>query len=800
MQQSVRDIACIHNEATEEAETTCEWCRSIINYEPNKGWNVHLTASEHERAIALFGGSSLTSRQRWRNLQSNLRDSPHVQWARLKSPTLDPIEALPCSEEEWRLLFETVQEGSTLSVEQELALQQGVLFVDGSVLRQLQDTWYLNDVPLNTLNRPVLMPMLCKKEMRLGWNLPALFLGLNACAPMDNQIFGTDIAQYQQRRIQYPTIRSHYRPLASMLVWLSNRLQLDRTVGDFSEACLPSLAWAHDIQRRLFIEQPQNLFAVFQNALAHHPPGLFEHHDVPWMNAWRSLEDTNRHPRTLNWSVQTSTRRVNFRVRMKTGKTRLIQIPFEPSAWALMISLAMSPLNSDAGKLLLALQHNWSVPYLEPSPPSEPLVKSLQFCHQIMNGLSDRVHLQHATALVFGKLGHVYEVRVGHGQHGAPYSIKHVNGLESDFKQQICIHSGRYHHRVPLGDTMGGVLLSMVNDVKASEDIQSLEEILRSFPPFGFARRPPGAWLAALDQEPLQRFRNRHTMYGARHWFDERQQQRLSDDEEPMDHMFGGVAFMQWQRRRLERNARREQINPHWHEQFETSFDRSGTFPYDNLVAAWRPTVREYTPRNNEHLGGFFGRRMERMMRRYHQLMPHRRGDDLHEQGDIRDGERRWCEVFARLWEVLMLQPLGAYLQVPRRQGRDLRVEHTGLRITMRNALERTFVSQMARLLGYVADGEDETHRTFVRRDHPRHDARLRLTDLLRNAQERQGIRGAPPRWWNYADVCTPPNAMPDVRWELQVDLTDVRQRPLNLQGRNNARGLRFNGPGDFVD
>ena len=86
MQQSVRDIACIHNEATEEAETTCEWCRSIINYEPNKGWNVHLTASEHERAIALFGGSSLTSRQRWRNLQSNLRDSPHVQWARLKSP------------------------------------------------------------------------------------------------------------------------------------------------------------------------------------------------------------------------------------------------------------------------------------------------------------------------------------------------------------------------------------------------------------------------------------------------------------------------------------------------------------------------------------------------------------------------------------------------------------------------------------------------------------------------------------------------------------------------------------------
>ena len=232
-----------------------------------------------------------------------------------------------------------------------------------------------------------------------------------------------------------------------------------------------------------------------------------------------------------------------FSVRMKTGKTRLIQIPFEPSAWALMISLAMSPLNSDAGKLLLALQHNWSVPYLEPSPPSEPgeIPSILPSNHERSFGLrifNTLLPLSLENSATFTKFV------LAKVMYGAPYSIKHVNGLEPDFKQQICIH-GRYHHRVPLGDGMGGVLLSMVNDVKASEDIQSLEEILRSFPPFGFARRPPGAWLAALDQELLRRFRNRHTMYGARHWFDERQQQRLSDGEEPMDHMFGGVAFMQ---------------------------------------------------------------------------------------------------------------------------------------------------------------------------------------------------------------------------------------------------------------
>ncbi len=45
--------------------------------------------------------------------------------------------------------------------------------------------------------------------------------------------------------------------------------------------------------------------------------------------------------------------------------------------------------------------------------------------------------------------------------------------------------------------------------------------------------------------------------------------------------------------------------------------------------------------------------------------MPHRRGDDLHEEGDVRDGERRWCEVFARVWEVLVHQPLGAHFRLP---------------------------------------------------------------------------------------------------------------------------------------
>ena len=72
-------------------------------------------------------------------------------------------------------MAETVREGNALSVEQELWLQQGVTFVGGSVLRQFQDTWFLNDVSLRALSREVVLPVLADRKKRCGWNIPGSF-------------------------------------------------------------------------------------------------------------------------------------------------------------------------------------------------------------------------------------------------------------------------------------------------------------------------------------------------------------------------------------------------------------------------------------------------------------------------------------------------------------------------------------------------------------------------------------------------------------------------------------------------
>ena len=195
--------------------------------------------------------------------------------------------------------------------------------------------------------------------------------------------------------------------------------------------------------------------------------------------------------------------------------------------------------------------------------------------------------------------------------------------------------------------------------------------------------------------------------------------------------------------------------------------------------------------------GEFFGGFHEGYFRRrYHHLMPHRRFDDVHDEGDVRDGERRWCEVFARAWEVLVHQPLGSFVRIPNDDGLPLSFEHAALQVTVRSPLERNFLSRIARTLGYVKDDEQGNDSIFIRRDHPRPNARLQLTDLLRDTQERQRVRGAPPRWWNYVDVVAPPAEVPHFRWQLQIDHTDDR-RP-NRENFHNWLNRGEDGLGDL--
>ena len=147
MTSSVREIKCVHNPASDETHHVCDWCQSIVDFQPRKGWDVTLKPDEHERALALFGGSSGSSKRKWQMLQQTTQDIDDVQWARLPV-AIDPIVQPPDSWSAFEMLVVAVGRGDQLTHHQEEMLREGIVFHDGSILRYLDSAWNLNGVPL----------------------------------------------------------------------------------------------------------------------------------------------------------------------------------------------------------------------------------------------------------------------------------------------------------------------------------------------------------------------------------------------------------------------------------------------------------------------------------------------------------------------------------------------------------------------------------------------------------------------------------------------------------------------------
>jgi hypothetical protein len=422
------------------------------------------------------------------------------------------------------------------------------------------------------------------------------------------------------------------------------------------------------------------------------------------------------------------------------------------------------------------------------------LRRSIDFLYQIIAANPNNIFVQSNRILVIGRLGHFYEVRVGKGAHGSPFIIAAVKQLDPQIVHPLCIHHGTFHAEVPLGDTIASVLLSLLNDVTLAARVDSIKLEITTSPPFGFSKNITAEEKPFIDTAALEQLRGsinnpRHpitwydhedglpTLQGGialEHLLDRNNNFRNYVDEYIHQDRIPGIEIRN--RRGAIRGRIRGAIRGTWNMKHINAtlkeVNQGNKPPIETFVADWRHDISVMLPDEGvepEHeyiVNPPYG---NHWMYLRNQGQPGNIGNI----GDIRNGERRWCELMPRVWQAMQLQPLGATIRVGEQNMQELSFEHCNLRVTMRNRVEGRAIVRLAELLGYVEDGVYNGQMVLVRRDHPRPNTRRSMTRIIERLQQRFGARGAPPWWWHYQEAQEAPQEVTEFAWELEEDLRD---------------------------
>jgi hypothetical protein len=394
--------------------------------------------------------------------------------------------------------------------------------------------------------------------------------------------------------------------------------------------------------------------------------------------------------------------------------------------------------------MLIATQMNWSSAYEEQEKLSPPLVKSMQFLRGVLNQFPNDTWVEGDRILVRGMIGHFYEIRLEQGSHMAPFKIHGVR-LGSTSPQSLCIHTGRYHRDIPIGDTIAIVVLSLISDAITAEKVNSLMMYLRT-------NEPPG------EPQTTSRLTPETFYSGAKG--------RLPDFM-----MFGGPQHFN------------NVVTPGVVAEVDTVSDSV-------FVKDWR--IRPPTMNDSmfDYDGGNFG---EIDFHRFEWGDRQRRGqqvlmeDPPEEVVDIledveqepvaplreEDGQfHRWYRTMPLVWEALSLQPIGNHVSVGGLRG-VLQLQGCGLRITIRTAQEEDAILRFLEILGYHYSRRLNGDQVFIRRDFPIANPRQELRTILNPLEQELGFFNIENYVLRYLEIGRPPDRMPEVDQRLHANLVD---------------------------
>ena len=342
-------------------------------------------------------------------------------------------------------------------------------------------------------------------------------------------------------------------------------------------------------------------------------------------------------------------------------------------------------------------------------------------------------------------LGHFYEIRIARGSHNAPFKI-HGVGKKITQRHSICIHTGKYHRDIPIGDTIAIVVLSLLSDVTTAERVNSLQMHLMTQPPIGFPQKEVGMNPQTFYQSNGNKFH-----FPLHPFLFRENEERELIDLDSLELMNDKAIFDDWKLRPLheEQFDQPGHLNPNLDFDDEDRILEGHFFEYRRQ----RPIFQNIQPNIIDVQNPPFQFEDERQQPR---------DDQFH----------RWYRTMPLVWEALSLQPIGHQVELGGVRGL-FRMQGCRLRMTIRSAQEEDAVQRILEILGYRHARYRQLNQVYVRRDFPIADPRHALRELMEPLTEEFGFANIDDYVLRFIEVGRPPDRMPEVDARLHANMVD---------------------------
>ena len=552
--------------------------------------------------------------------------------------------------------------------------------------------------------------------------------------------------------------------------------------------------------------------------------------NVPWVYRWRKVGeegveslDDSRSP------LCTRRGAILLRILNHDGRWIRTTLPHDPRLWALLTSWALSPPASRHHNLFMALRWNWKNPRPELSL-SDPEVRALALLRDVCRDNHDRVRIQDRKIMIRGRSGCAYAVDAKEGAHNAPFSIlgwshptDQSNGVRG---RNLCIHTGQRRRKIPLGDVIASVVLSLLDDIGSAQRIDSLQQFLFEAENPEYARRHDNRHPLRGNPEWRQYYRQQRQNLGqirdywrvnAEQWPDFQLRLAGADDDDdddlihniearaPQPPQVPPVPMVRGRRGPAEVPEAEFAPNPNdvgnegddAEDEDEIYVDIVANPPY----GAGNPEVEL----RGEFLAGAIRDDAEEVDRFGELARNEEAFRELEFAGNLQVGPvgmrtPRWTTLFPLLSRILQALPPMEEMTIPRNEGGLLQFSGCGFQMNIRSDAEKEYIRQLAAVLGWARINDDgqvdvaaevEVNpradqdveqvveeagglETWRRERAPAEDSLAQITRLLRPLQERFGLRAEAPWWWAYRRIRLDLPQELHLTWDMELSYADI--------------------------